>query len=70
MISCIYPGGRIISCTFDELERKKANSGQNGLIANYDYTGPNRVEQREIMAIIPVVPTAMTASSASRERRI
>ena len=47
MISCTYPGGRVVSCTFDELERKKAISDQNGLVATYDYIGPNRVEQRD-----------------------
>ncbi len=46
-VLCTYPGGRIITCTFDELERKKQISDQNGLVAEYFYVGPNRVERRE-----------------------
>ena len=46
MTSCTYPGGRQISCTFDELERKKVISDQGGQIAVYFYLGPNRVERR------------------------
>ena len=44
---CIYPGGRTITCTFDELERKKTISDQAGDIAQYFYIGPGRVEQRD-----------------------
>lgn len=44
---CRYPGGREITTTFDELERKKTISDQNGLIARYDYVGPRRVARRE-----------------------
>jgi RHS repeat-associated protein len=45
-LSCTYPGGRVITCTFDELNRKKTISDANGLIASYDYIGPRCVERR------------------------
>ncbi|UCF43965.1 MAG: RHS repeat protein [Planctomycetota bacterium] len=45
-LSCTYPSGRVITCTFDELNRKKTISDVNGLIASYDYIGPGRVERR------------------------
>ena len=47
MLSCTYPGGRTIACTFDELERKKSISDADGMIANYDYIGPGRVIRRD-----------------------
>ncbi len=44
---CIYPSGRTIDCAFDELERMKVVSdASTGLIAEYDYIGPGRVERR------------------------
>ena len=46
-IQCIYPGGRTVLCTYDELDRKKEISDQNGLIATYFYIGPSRVERRD-----------------------
>lgn len=42
-----YPGGRVLSTIFDELERIKAISDSNGKIASYWYTGPRRVARRE-----------------------
>ena len=44
---CTYPGGRVITCTFDELDRKKTISDTLGTVATYDYVGPRRVERRE-----------------------
>jgi RHS repeat-associated protein len=46
-LQCTYPGGRVISTTYDELDRKKLISDQNGTIASYDYIGPSRVERRD-----------------------
>lgn len=46
-LQCTYPGGRIITCTYDELDRKKTVSEGLGSIATYDYIGPGRVERRE-----------------------
>ncbi len=44
---CVYPSGRTIDCTFDELERMQVVSdASTGLIAEYDFIGPGRVERR------------------------
>jgi RHS repeat-associated protein len=43
---CVYPGGRVVTCTFDSLERIKTVSDGGGTIATYDYVGPDRVERR------------------------
>ncbi len=42
---CTYPGGRVISKTYDELERKKLIADGDGLLATYAYVGPGRVER-------------------------
>jgi RHS repeat-associated protein len=46
-----YPGGRVLGLTYDELERLKTISDESSasarLVAAYDYSGPNRVEQRQ-----------------------
>lgn len=55
MLSCTYPGGRKIGCTYDALDRKatitddtNAAAGQSGLlIADYKYIGRYRVAQRD-----------------------
>ncbi len=47
MIECIYPSGRTITTTYDDLERKSTIQDQSGLIATYDYVGSDRVERRE-----------------------
>ncbi len=47
MLMCTYPGGRTITCIYDELERKKTIFDQNGSIASYNYIGPARVENRD-----------------------
>ena len=45
---CVYPSGRTIDCTFDELERLKlVSDASTGVIAEYDFIGPRRVERRE-----------------------
>lgn len=47
ILSCMYPGGRTITCTYDALDRKKVISDGAGTIATYDYIGPSRVERRD-----------------------
>lgn len=47
MLSCAYPGGRIVTTTYDELERRKTIADQGGDIASYNYVGPGRVARRE-----------------------
>ncbi len=47
MLFCIYPGGHLIICAYDELNRKKTITDQAGLIATYNYIGPERVERRQ-----------------------
>jgi len=47
LLQCTYPGGRIVTTTYNELDRKKDIIDQFGFIAQYDYTGPNRVERRD-----------------------
>ncbi|MFQ5412474.1 MAG: hypothetical protein ACE5EC_09240, partial [Phycisphaerae bacterium] len=42
-LTCTYPGGRVVTCTFDELDRKQTVSDGGGTIATYDYIGPSRV---------------------------
>ena len=46
-IESTYPGGHIITTTYDELERKKRIADASGMITEYDYIGPGRVERRE-----------------------
>jgi RHS repeat-associated protein len=43
-LSCTYPGGRVVSCTYDELNRKSVvwDASPTG---RYDYIGPVRVER-------------------------
>ncbi len=48
MTSATYPGGRKITMTYDELDRKKSISDEGGMIARYSYLGENRVERREL----------------------
>ena len=45
MLSCTYPGGRVITCTFDELERKATAGDGAGFSSAYDFIGPGRVER-------------------------
>ncbi|MBK8269902.1 MAG: RHS repeat protein [Planctomycetes bacterium] len=52
MLTLGYPSGRVITTTYDELERKKTivdttNPGQPEPIATYWFVGPGRVAQRE-----------------------
>lgn len=44
---CTYPGGRVMTTTYDELNRKKVISDQGGMIAAYEYIGPQRVLHRD-----------------------
>jgi len=50
-LTCTYPGGRIITTTYDELNRKKTitddDAGPPPPIATYFYIGPGRVERRD-----------------------
>jgi RHS repeat-associated protein len=45
-VQCIYPGTRQIDCTFDLLNRVDTISDTTGLIASYDYVGPDRTQRR------------------------
>ncbi|MHC4443652.1 MAG: DUF6531 domain-containing protein [Planctomycetota bacterium] len=45
-LSLTYPGGRVITCTYDALNRKSAVSDVGGLLGRYNYLGPARVERR------------------------
>ena len=47
MLACLYPGGRAVTNTFDELERLKTVGDADGVIATYAYVGPGRVKQRD-----------------------
>lgn len=42
---CTYPGGRVVSNTFDELDRRSSTSDQDGPIAAFDYIGASRTER-------------------------
>jgi RHS repeat-associated protein len=47
-LSLSYPGGRRLTATFDELERVRTiTDAAGGLIAQYSYIGPGRVERRD-----------------------
>ncbi len=46
MLTLGYPSGRAVTTTYDELERKKNISDADGMIAEYFYVGPDRVERR------------------------
>lgn len=45
-VSHAYPGGRELTSEFDELNRPISISDANGVIAQYSYFGPGRVERR------------------------
>jgi YD repeat-containing protein len=47
MTKLFYPGGRIVTNTYDLRERLKTVSDVDGVIARYDYAGPWRVKQRD-----------------------
>ena len=47
LLSCTYPGGRIVNCDYDELDRKREISDDDGLLATYDYVGRTRVARRD-----------------------
>ncbi len=51
MLSCTYPGQRVIECSFDVLERKQqatdTTGGGSDLIARYDYVGQGCVARRD-----------------------
>jgi RHS repeat-associated protein len=46
-LSCTYPGGRVITSTYDSLDRHLAIADGAGMIAQYSWLGPNRVQLRE-----------------------
>lgn len=46
MLSCAYPGGRVVTWTYDELDRKKTATDPLGVIAGYEYAGRWRVGRR------------------------
>ena len=47
MLSCSYPGGRVLTRTYDELDRVITISDGGGTISTYDYTGPARIQRRD-----------------------
>src|SRR5207249_2580905 len=47
LLSCTYPGGRVITTAYDELERPKTIRDSNGLVAAYEYAGMDRVRRRD-----------------------
>ncbi|GIW39486.1 MAG: hypothetical protein KatS3mg076_0063 [Candidatus Binatia bacterium] len=47
VLEMTFPGGRRLSCTYDELERKKTvTDTATGLVARHDYIGRWRLERR------------------------
>jgi RHS repeat-associated protein len=46
-VSCTYPGGLVVTTTYDELERKQGIFDPSGEVAAYRYAGPKRVVRRE-----------------------
>jgi YD repeat-containing protein len=46
-LACTYPGGRDITCTYDELNRKKVIAADGTGISTYSYIGPGRVRRCE-----------------------
>lgn len=49
--SCVYPSGRIVTWSYDALDRiKTVSDNLLGLIATYYYIGPSRVERRDLNA--------------------
>ncbi|MCP4592167.1 MAG: RHS repeat protein, partial [bacterium] len=44
--TCVYPSGRALTTTYDELNRRKIISDGGGDIASNGYVGPGRVERR------------------------
>ena len=48
LLSTTYPGGRVVDFTYDTLERKDMISDAGGLITDYEYIGPGRVEVRQL----------------------
>src|ERR1019366_834079 len=45
LASCTYPGGRKVSRLYDHLNRLSIIADQNGMLAQYHYVGPSRVER-------------------------
>jgi RHS repeat-associated protein len=46
LLTCTYPGGRVVNVTYDELDRK-ATISASAMSATYNYFGPKRVEERD-----------------------
>ena len=44
---CVYPGGRTITCAYDELERASTMTDPAPVVT-YDYVGPQRVARRDL----------------------
>ncbi len=61
----VYPGGRILSMRYDEIERLKSVADGSGTIVEYDYVGPARVESRRLP-----VPDAVSQYSYDGDRRL
>jgi len=47
LLSCTYPGGRLVTTTYDALNRPQVIADTNGMLATYYYIGRGRVERRD-----------------------
>jgi RHS repeat-associated protein len=47
-VVCNYPGGRVLTNTYDALDRLQQVADAGGVIATYNYIGRTRVERREL----------------------
>ncbi|MEZ6186475.1 MAG: HYR domain-containing protein [Planctomycetota bacterium] len=47
-LACVYPGGRVVSQTFDAIDRVKSVSDAGGVIATSDWIGPGYRELRRV----------------------
>jgi RHS repeat-associated protein len=48
LLDCTYPGGREVTSTYDSLERVRTITDLAGLVAEYQYVGPNRIERVDL----------------------
>ncbi len=46
LLTCAYPGGGVVTTTYDSLDRKATISDGSGALATYFYLGPRLVERR------------------------
>jgi len=48
LLTLEYPGGRVVTNTFDVLNRCKTVGDVSGLLATFDYAGPDRIERVDL----------------------